>query len=163
MSTTILIKIGIVFCYYHISAMATTDILRQLNGSKTSVFDVNCYCSNCNHKIPLSQQIPIFSYLFSKGKCKFCGNKIGIENFLLETIFFLAFSVVSVISNFNMSGIIVCFGLYEIVKSLLIIFKGNKKGAVKSFLLSLLMNILTFSLVLFLSYLNCYINSLEVI
>jgi len=36
------------------------------------------HCTKCNHKLSIMELIPVFSYLFLKGKCKKCGNKISI-------------------------------------------------------------------------------------
>ena len=42
------------------------------------------YCPNCNHKLGIFDLIPIFSYIFLKGRCRYCKNQIGIRYFLLE-------------------------------------------------------------------------------
>ena len=36
------------------------------------------HCPKCNHKLGKLELIPILSYLFQKGKCKNCNNKISI-------------------------------------------------------------------------------------
>lgn len=50
------------------------------------------FCPNCNHKLGILDLFPIFSYIFLKGKCRYCSQKIRIRYFLLEIlsgIFFL--------------------------------------------------------------------------
>lgn len=42
------------------------------------------YCPNCNHKLSFFDMIPIFSYLFLRGKCRYCKQKIRIRYLLLE-------------------------------------------------------------------------------
>lgn len=42
------------------------------------------YCPKCNHKLGIFDLVPIFSYIFLKGKCRYCKNPIGIRYFLLE-------------------------------------------------------------------------------
>ena len=44
------------------------------------------HCPKCNYKITKLQNIPIFSYLFLRGKCKNCGSKIPLHYFLVEFI-----------------------------------------------------------------------------
>lgn len=54
------------------------------------------YCPNCKHKLSFLDMIPILSYIFLKGKCRYCKNKIRIRYLLLEIltgIVFLLFGV----------------------------------------------------------------------
>ena len=41
------------------------------------------FCPNCNHKLGILDLFPIFSYIFLKGKCRYCSQKIRIRFFLL--------------------------------------------------------------------------------
>lgn len=54
------------------------------------------YCPSCNHKLGIMDLIPIFSYLFLGGKCRYCKKKIGIRYFVFEIltgVFFVLFFV----------------------------------------------------------------------
>ena len=42
------------------------------------------HCTTCNHKLGASELVPVFSYLFQKGKCKHCGSKISLFYPLFE-------------------------------------------------------------------------------
>lgn len=42
------------------------------------------YCPKCKHKLEFLDLIPIFSYLFLGGKCRYCKQKIRIRYLLLE-------------------------------------------------------------------------------
>lgn len=42
------------------------------------------FCPNCNHKLSFWDMIPILSYIFLRGKCRYCGQKIRIRYLLLE-------------------------------------------------------------------------------
>lgn len=53
---------------------------------KENITHKHSYCPNCNHKLGIFDLIPIFSYLFLKGKCHYCKNKIGIRYFLFELL-----------------------------------------------------------------------------
>lgn len=44
------------------------------------------FCPNCNHKLGVLDLIPVWSYLFLKGKCRYCGEKVRIRYLLLEVI-----------------------------------------------------------------------------
>lgn len=51
---------------------------------KQDIFYTHSYCPNCKNKLKIIDLIPIFSYIFLKGKCRNCGEKIRIRYFLLE-------------------------------------------------------------------------------
>lgn len=41
-------------------------------------------CLSCGHKLSAMENIPVFSWLFLRGKCKKCGAKIGVMEILSE-------------------------------------------------------------------------------
>ncbi len=43
-------------------------------------------CDNCSHSLSLLDLFPIFSYIFLKGKCRYCGNKISIKYLISELL-----------------------------------------------------------------------------
>ncbi len=154
----LLLKIGILFAYIHISALATTDIMRLLSNSTISVFDSSCYCSACNHKIPLLHQIPIVSYIFNRGKCPYCKVAIDPMNFLLEVGSYIVYVIIMLIFDFKPPGVFISFVLYEFVKVSIIAFMGRKKkNFFKEYFLSLLTNSIIFGMVGILSILNNFI------
>ena len=44
------------------------------------------FCPNCNHKLGFLDLIPIFSYIFLGGKCRYCKQKIRPRYLLLELL-----------------------------------------------------------------------------
>lgn len=55
------------------------------------------HCTKCNHKLGASELVPIFSYIFLRGKCKNCKCKISpfytIFEFLTAILFALSFII----------------------------------------------------------------------
>ena len=53
------------------------------------------FCPNCNHRLEFLDMIPIWSYIFLGGKCRYCGQKIRPRYLILEilsgTAFLLAY------------------------------------------------------------------------
>ena len=44
----------------------------------------NSYCDNCHHRLSLLDMIPIISFLFLKGKCRYCHKKIDSLSTFME-------------------------------------------------------------------------------
>jgi leader peptidase (prepilin peptidase)/N-methyltransferase len=76
---------AILGCFY-------ATIMDRINKkmSITKVFNIfkkdTCFCFNCNHILKQRDMIPIISYLKYKGKCKYCGGKIGLRNIYYEFV-----------------------------------------------------------------------------
>lgn len=61
------------------------------------------FCINCNHKLGFWDLIPIFSYIFLRGKCRYCGQKIRIRYFLLEIFFGFTYMIFIISLNINIT------------------------------------------------------------
>ena len=60
---------------------------------KESIVSPPSHCPNCNHQLTAKELIPIFSYLWQKGKCKNCGKKISAIYPVFESISGLLFAL----------------------------------------------------------------------
>ena len=58
---------------------------------KKDISHERSFCPNCNHKLGFWDLIPILSYLFAGGKCRYCGQKIRIRYLILEVLSGLVF------------------------------------------------------------------------
>ena len=59
------------------------------NNMETETFNLSTprsRCPNCNHKITYYENIPVFSYLFLKGKCSSCAEPISPRYALIELL-----------------------------------------------------------------------------
>ena len=78
------------------------------------------FCPNCNHKLRFLDMIPILSYIFLGGKCRYCKNKIKPRYLILEVlsgITFLLFAISLDLNIYDLSAsklIYVCLGLLYI-------------------------------------------------
>ena len=63
-----------------------------------SIVSPPSHCPNCNHKLKILDLIPILSYVFQKGKCRYCHQKIAwyypIFEFLCGLVFLLCYLVI---------------------------------------------------------------------
>lgn len=53
------------------------------------------HCLSCGNRLKVKHVVPIFSYLYFRGKCPYCKVKIGISSLLWEVGLGLLFGVVS--------------------------------------------------------------------
>ena len=42
------------------------------------------HCQNCGYRLKVKDLVPVFSYIFLKGKCRNCGEKISIQYPIIE-------------------------------------------------------------------------------
>src|SRR3989344_3846242 len=73
------------------------------------------YCPNCKHSLAWFDLIPVFSFLFLWGKCRYCHEKISIQYPTVEIITAVLFLLI-----FNLKFLIL--NQFEIFKSLNLIF-----------------------------------------
>lgn len=63
------------------------------------------YCPNCKHKLGTLDLIPVFSYIFLGGKCRYCKEKIRPRYFILETLSGLVFVLMAFLLNLDIYSI----------------------------------------------------------
>ena len=59
------------------------------------------YCPNCNHKLGVLDLIPILSYIFLGGKCRYCKQKIRPRYLILEILSGVAFVLLAYTLKIN--------------------------------------------------------------
>ena len=63
------------------------------------------YCPNCNHKLGFLDLIPVFSYIFLLGKCRYCKKKIRPRYLILEILSGFIFVLVAYFMNVRMDNL----------------------------------------------------------
>ena len=72
------------------------------------------YCPECHHPLGILDLIPVFSYVFHKGRCHYCHKKISISYPIIELITGLLFAL-----SFHLFGFSVDFGIALVLSSML--------------------------------------------
>lgn len=63
------------------------------------------YCPKCKHKLNFFDLIPIFSYIFLGGKCRYCKEKIRPRYFILEIISGIFFVVIAYLMGLSIYNV----------------------------------------------------------
>jgi len=72
---------------------------------KQSIVRGRSYCPKCNHRLEFLDLIPVLSYIFLRGRCRYCKEKIRVRYILLEIlsgIIFLLFAISFKINLYNL-------------------------------------------------------------
>lgn len=76
------------------------------------------YCPSCNHKLGVLDLVPVFSYIFLGGKCRYCKKDIGIRYFLFEIltgITFVLFAISLKIDVYNLNLTVIAYFILAIL------------------------------------------------
>ncbi len=70
-----------------------------------NIIHAHSYCPNCNHKLGFLDLIPVFSYLFLLGKCRYCKKKIRPRYLILEILSGITFVLIAYFMNVRIDNI----------------------------------------------------------
>lgn len=78
---------------------------------KQDIIHTPSHCPNCNHKLGFLDLIPIVSYVFLNGKCRYCKEKIKLRYIMIEVFSGMLFVLIALlmqykIENFNSAKIL---------------------------------------------------------
>ena len=82
---------------------------------KENITYVRSHCVSCNHKLGVLDLIPILSYLFLGGRCRYCKEKIRSRYILLEISSGLVFLLIALSLKINIYS-----SIYEFLKLFII-------------------------------------------
>ena len=88
---------------------------------KENITYVQSHCVKCNHKLGPLDLIPIWSYVFLRGRCRYCGEKIRSRYVLLELTSGITFVLVALALNIGVYS-----SLLEFIKLFLIYLYYHK-------------------------------------
>ena len=67
------------------------------------------HCMNCGYQLAWYDMIPVFSYLFLKGKCRKCGQPISKQYPIIEALNAVLYFVVFYVNGITFQSSIYCF------------------------------------------------------
>ena len=139
----IIFIIGIVFGSFY-----TLAVYRIPKGQDTT--HTHSYWPNCNHKLGFWDLIPVFSYIFLGGKCRYCKKQIKPRYLIIELISgsaFLGFAFLIGITPYNIDTILVMeFVFFALYFTFIILMAGisicykeiNKKVLIYGIVISIM-------------------------
>ena len=72
---------------------------------KQDITHTRSYCPKCNHKLNFLDLIPVLSYIFLVGKCRYCKNKIRLRYIILEILSGIVFLLYAMLLDINILNI----------------------------------------------------------
>lgn len=100
--TTVIFLYGIV-----IGSFLNVVILRV--PLKESIVTKRSHCTSCSHVLHWYDLFPLFSYLFLKGRCRYCGAKISVQYPIIEAVNGILWVLMFVFCGFSLDTVLMCF------------------------------------------------------
>jgi len=131
MELIIIIYFAVVFTFGLVVGSFLNCVVYRLE--KEEKLTGRSYCPHCNHQLAWQDLIPVFSYLFLKGSCRYCHKKISIQYPLIEIltgfVFLLIFTYGIQQSVFELNSLqfLSLMPLFYIASSLIVIFVYDLK------------------------------------
>ena len=104
----LLTKIFIFIIGSTFASFANLVVLRTIRGE--SIVFPQSHCDSCGHRLRARDLVPILSYIFLRGRCRYCKSKIPLESFMVELILGLVFAIIFDYSNI-LGSILLFFGI----------------------------------------------------
>lgn len=70
---------------------------------RQDITHTHSYCPKCNHKLGLLDLIPILSYIFLGGKCRYCKQKIRPRYLILEILSGISFALLAYVMKLDIN------------------------------------------------------------
>lgn len=88
--------------------------------NKEDIIFKKSHCPKCGKELKIRSLIPIISFLWQRGKCLECGEKISIRYFLIEFVNCFAYVVLFLMFDFNFTCIYLCL-LFSLIFTIIIV------------------------------------------
>ena len=140
---TLIFIIGILFGSFYTLAVYRIP-------KKQDIIHTHSYCPKCQHKLGIWDLIPLFSYIFLGGKCRYCKEKIRPRYFIIELISGIFFLIIAYLWNFDFENLqvlkLIDFGFFILYFTFIVLMAGidkeskiiDKKVAVYGIIISIL-------------------------
>ncbi len=73
-----------------------------------SIVTVGSHCMKCSHRLSWYDLVPVFSWLFLRGKCRYCGGKISVQYPLVELLNGVLYLIIVGVNGWNWDSLLWC-------------------------------------------------------
>ena len=80
---------------------------------KEDIVRESSHCMSCGHRLKWYDLVPLFSYLFLKGKCRYCGSKLSKQYPIVEALNGILYVVVFYATDFSWDSILYCLSVID--------------------------------------------------
>lgn len=126
----VLLSLFLIFCIFIIGSLFGSfySLATYRLPLKQDIVATRSYCPNCKHRLEFLDLIPVLSFIFCGGKCRYCHDKISIRYFLLEVghgiLFVLIYQLLSVYFGYTIFTLTL-FMVVAIIYSVIFVLIGS--------------------------------------
>ena len=73
-----------------------------------SIVVVRSHCMTCGEQIKWYDLVPLVSFLFLRGKCRYCKTKLSVQYPIVEAANGLLYGIIVFVNGFNIESILFC-------------------------------------------------------
>ena len=73
-----------------------------------SIVTVGSHCMICGRQLKWYDLFPLFSWLFLKGKCRYCGTKISVQYPLIEALNAILYIIIVSVNGWSLESLLYC-------------------------------------------------------
>lgn len=86
METVLYITVGVILFALGVCIFSFLNVMIYRIPRKMNFVKGRSLCPSCGHTLRAADLVPIVSYLFLGGKCRYCGQRIGVRDTLIELL-----------------------------------------------------------------------------
>ncbi|MBN2782174.1 MAG: prepilin peptidase [Campylobacterales bacterium] len=97
-------------------------VILRIPKQESVVFNAS-HCPKCKNKLKIWHNIPLFSWIFLKGKCGYCNEKISIQYPLIELVSGIIFILLTLKLGFGLPQLFIAFSFLTLLALSIIDFR----------------------------------------
>ena len=105
---TIQLTINIITFFYGIVIGSFLNVCIYRIPKKENIVNVSSHCMSCGHKLQWYELVPLFSFLFLRGKCRKCKAKISVQYPLIEAANGILYVLIVILNGINIDTLLYC-------------------------------------------------------
>lgn len=115
-------ELALVFVFGLLFGSFLNVVILRIPKGESVVFNAS-YCYNCNNKLKPWHNIPLFSWMFLRGRCSFCKSKISMQYPLIELTSALIFFIIALKSGVSLPSFFIAMSFLMLLALSMIDFK----------------------------------------